>query len=63
MHTQYFRVAKTDTIEARNWEIRMKTTIHIYPQNQEEFIQQNGDKLHKFSCDVTAIGICDVMNT
>ena len=37
---------KTDTNVPRNLEIRMKTKILSYLQNQLEFFQQSGDKLH-----------------
>ena len=42
---------QTDTNVPRNLEIRMKTKILPYLQNQLEFFQQSGDKLHDFYID------------
>ena len=43
-------MVQTDTNVPRNLEIRMKTKILTYLdlQNQLEFFQQSGDKLHDF---------------
>ena len=43
-------MVQTDTNVPRNLEIRMKTKILPYLQNQLEFFQQSGDKLHNFRC-------------
>ena len=45
-------MVQTDTSVPGNLEIRMKTKILPYPQNQLEFFQQSGesDKLHNFRC-------------
>ena len=50
MHSHFFRVVQTDTNVPRNLEIRMKTKILSYLQNQLEYFQQSGDKLHDFRC-------------
>ena len=50
MHSHFFLVVQTDTSVPRNLEIRMKTKSLPYPQNQLEFIQQSGEKLHDFPC-------------
>ena len=36
--------------EPRNFEIRMRTKILPYLQNQLEFFKQSGDNLHDFRC-------------
>ena len=43
-------MVQTDTSLLQNLEIRMKTKILPYLQNQLEFFQQTGDKLHDFRC-------------
>ena len=43
-------MVQTDTSVPRDFEIRLKTTILTYSQNQLEFFQQIGDKSHDFSC-------------
>ena len=42
----FFPIVQSHTNIPRNQEIRMKTKILPYPQNQVEFIQQSGNKLH-----------------
>ena len=56
-------MVQTDTSVSRNSEIRIKTKILLYPQNQLEFIQLIGDKLYDFCCVVYIDGLYDVMNT
>ena len=50
MHSHFFPIVQSHTNIPRNQEIRMKTKIVPYPQNQVEFIQQSGNKLHDFRC-------------
>ena len=56
MHLCFFWVVQTDTSVPQNLEIRLKTKILSYTQNQVEFIEQS------FAL-FTTMDLCDVINT
>lgn len=57
MYAHFFWVDQTDYGFATTFgEFVWKQNIPPYPQNQEEFIQQCGGKLHDFTCVIYKVG-------